>query len=225
MAGIAETCTHVAAMLFKLEAVIRCRETVTVTGQPAYWMIPSNVSKVGAEAGHRIDFTTPNSKRKSLNKILDGEGTSMPSPRASSSTCPHGIATEDQWTSYLAGIHTITPKAAVLCTYPDYYEAFVDPVQPFFAPKSLCQLRDEKFQNTELSALLLHCKTLADKAAVTPEQAHYIEKNTRKQQNSSAWHHFRAVAAACTHNHKSSLPSEQQQQSRPLRCHNMGTSK
>ncbi|XP_038138263.1 uncharacterized protein LOC119781790 [Cyprinodon tularosa] len=113
MAGIAETCTHVAAMLFKLEAVIRCRETVTVTGQPAYWMIPSNISKVGAEAGHRIDFT-PNSKRKSLNKILDGEGTSMPRPRASSSTCPHGIATEDQWTSDLAGIHNISPKAAVL---------------------------------------------------------------------------------------------------------------
>lgn len=54
MAGIAETCTHVAAMLFKLEAVVRCREMPTVTGQPAYWMIPSNMTKVGAEAGHRI---------------------------------------------------------------------------------------------------------------------------------------------------------------------------
>lgn len=46
--------------------------TVIGTGKPAYWMIPSNVTKVGAEAGYKIDFTTPNSKRKSLNRLLDG---------------------------------------------------------------------------------------------------------------------------------------------------------
>ena len=47
MAGLAETCTHVGALLFKIEAVVRVWEKATVTGVPlpAYWMIPSSVNK------------------------------------------------------------------------------------------------------------------------------------------------------------------------------------
>ena len=40
MAGLAETCTHVAALLFKVKAIVRVRERTTVTGEAAYWMIP-----------------------------------------------------------------------------------------------------------------------------------------------------------------------------------------
>ncbi|XP_056138303.1 chemokine-like protein TAFA-5 [Lampris incognitus] len=36
-------------------------------------MIPSNITKVGAEAGHRIDFISAKVKRKSLNRLLDGQ--------------------------------------------------------------------------------------------------------------------------------------------------------
>ena len=47
VAGLAETCTHVAALLFKIEAVVRVRQRTTVTGVAAYWMLPSSVDKVG----------------------------------------------------------------------------------------------------------------------------------------------------------------------------------
>ncbi|KAK7899651.1 hypothetical protein WMY93_020504 [Mugilogobius chulae] len=40
MAGVAETCTHVAALLFKVEATVRIRGTKTVTDEPAYWVLP-----------------------------------------------------------------------------------------------------------------------------------------------------------------------------------------
>ncbi|KAK7095042.1 uncharacterized protein [Littorina saxatilis] len=46
MAGLGETFTHVGALLFKLEFVCRIREKTTVTGVPAYWMIPSGLDKV-----------------------------------------------------------------------------------------------------------------------------------------------------------------------------------
>lgn len=46
MAGLGETCTHVGAVLFKIEAVVRIRERTTVTGVPAYWMIPNSIDKV-----------------------------------------------------------------------------------------------------------------------------------------------------------------------------------
>ncbi|XP_018014535.1 uncharacterized protein LOC108671493 [Hyalella azteca] len=36
VAGVGETCTHVGAVLFKVDAIVRCREKTTVTGVPAY---------------------------------------------------------------------------------------------------------------------------------------------------------------------------------------------
>ena len=54
VAGLGETCTHVAALLFKTEAVVRARERTTVTGKPAYWMLPGSVDKVGPKV--MIDY-------------------------------------------------------------------------------------------------------------------------------------------------------------------------
>ena len=44
--GCGETCTHVAAMLFKAEAAVKIRRRTTVTDVPAYWMLLANVEKV-----------------------------------------------------------------------------------------------------------------------------------------------------------------------------------
>ena len=41
MAGLRETCTHVAALLFAIKANVWTREVKTVTQEKAYWMLPS----------------------------------------------------------------------------------------------------------------------------------------------------------------------------------------
>lgn len=63
MAGVAETCTHVGALLFKLEATVQIRETNTVTNVSAYWVLPSNLSKMQPEVGHRINYTSSTQKK------------------------------------------------------------------------------------------------------------------------------------------------------------------
>ena len=39
MAGLAKTSTHVAALLFKVKAVVLIRQKTTVTAVAAYWMV------------------------------------------------------------------------------------------------------------------------------------------------------------------------------------------
>ncbi|CAM4602369.1 unnamed protein product [Leuciscus chuanchicus] len=63
MAGIAESCTHVGALLFKIEVAVRIRDTKTVTDVPAYWMMPSSVDKVQAEVGYKIDLSSGAAKK------------------------------------------------------------------------------------------------------------------------------------------------------------------
>lgn len=76
-----ESCTHVGALLFKVDACVRLRDSATVTDQPAYWMLPSNISKVLPEVGYKIDFSSAAAKRRSLNSLIDGETQSLPAMR------------------------------------------------------------------------------------------------------------------------------------------------
>uniref|UniRef100_A0A3Q2FXY2 YqaJ viral recombinase domain-containing protein n=1 Tax=Cyprinodon variegatus TaxID=28743 RepID=A0A3Q2FXY2_CYPVA len=178
-------------MLFKLEATIRCSEKTTVTGEPAYWMIPNNINKVGAEVGHKIDFTSSKAKRKSLDQLLDGQAEHMPAFRTVTSTCTGNTSTQDQWSAYLRELQKASSKAAVLSCVPGFCDSFADTLQPCPAPDSLSRLRDTKMDCSDLSALRLHCRTLLKKADISQDQAHYIEMQSRSQHRSSTWYRFR----------------------------------
>ena len=45
MAGLAEACTHIAAILFWVEMSIKIRNSKTVTDKLAYWVNPSMPDK------------------------------------------------------------------------------------------------------------------------------------------------------------------------------------
>ncbi|XP_055870398.1 uncharacterized protein LOC129923460 [Biomphalaria glabrata] len=66
--GLGESCTHVAATLFMLEANTRLKESKTVTGLSSYWINPSELKKVLPTKVSEIDFTSL--KNKKLNLIL-----------------------------------------------------------------------------------------------------------------------------------------------------------
>lgn len=70
MAGVAESCTHVGALLFKVEATVRIHGAKTVTDVPAYWVLPSNLSKIKPEVGYMIDYTSSARQKKVLDKRI-----------------------------------------------------------------------------------------------------------------------------------------------------------
>ena len=45
MAGLGESCSHVGALLFYVEAVVKIRDNKTVTQDKDYWMLPLLVKK------------------------------------------------------------------------------------------------------------------------------------------------------------------------------------
>ena len=65
-AGLGETFTHVAALLFSIEAVIRIRDSKTVTQEKAYWLLPSTIKKVEYKECKDIDFTPAKTMKKEL---------------------------------------------------------------------------------------------------------------------------------------------------------------
>ncbi|CAI5671888.1 unnamed protein product [Oreochromis niloticus] len=71
MAGGVETCSHVAALLFNVEATVRICGTRTVTDEPAYWVLPGNMTKIQPEVGHKIDFSSSAAQKKALDQNIN----------------------------------------------------------------------------------------------------------------------------------------------------------
>ena len=70
MAGLGEACTHIATLLFAIDATVKMRDSKTVTQEPAYWLLPAARREINyREIGH-IDFTSAQTKRKNLEESI-----------------------------------------------------------------------------------------------------------------------------------------------------------
>ena len=58
MAGLGEACTHIAALLFAIEASVKLQDSKTVTEEKAYWLLPTSVKGVKYKECSEIDFTS-----------------------------------------------------------------------------------------------------------------------------------------------------------------------
>ncbi|KAK2147469.1 hypothetical protein NP493_3449g00005 [Ridgeia piscesae] len=70
MAGLAESCSHVGALLFAIEAAVKIRNSATVTQSKAYWLMPSGVNKVDYLEVDDINFTSLKTRKNSWTDVL-----------------------------------------------------------------------------------------------------------------------------------------------------------
>ncbi|KAL3870825.1 hypothetical protein ACJMK2_038862 [Sinanodonta woodiana] len=66
MAGLGEACSHIAALLFSIEATVKLRDAKTVTEEKSYWLLPSSVKGVTYRKCSEIDFTSAKNLKKKL---------------------------------------------------------------------------------------------------------------------------------------------------------------
>ena len=160
IAGLAETCTHVGGLLFKMEYVVRVHEKPTVTGVPAYWMVPNSVTKVEPQVGYKIDYTTASAKKKQLDKAVGGDPVPVQQVRTGAGTSklvPQ--STQENFEALMKDLHATGDNAAILRVLPGYCEQYKDPVQPVCMPKSVRNVRKSACENMNYEELLQYCET------------------------------------------------------------------
>ena len=81
MAGLGEACTHVAALLFAIEATVKVRDSKTVTEEKAYWLLPGGVKGVTYSEVSDIDFTSAKTKKKLLDISISSPQTPTVRPQ------------------------------------------------------------------------------------------------------------------------------------------------
>ena len=75
MAGLGETCSHVASLLFAVESGVRIRDSMTVTQKKAYWVMPNGVKEVQYAPVKDINFI---GKKRSAAKLASLDFRSSP---------------------------------------------------------------------------------------------------------------------------------------------------
>ena len=193
MAGLGEACTHIAALLFSIDAIVQVRDNKTVTQEKAYWLLPTSVKGVEYKECREIDFSSAKSLKRKLDNRINSTGKmecASTSTARTSSRIPK--PTREEADQLFKSLHECGSRSAILSVVPPYSDEFVPkPVtKPF--PTVLTELRDEDTFDMNFAELLDHCKGIAAGISVTQEQAATVEKETREQANSKLWFRFRA---------------------------------
>ena len=192
MAGLGEACTHIATLLFAIDATVKMRDSKTVTQQPAYWLLPEARRGIHYREVGEIDFTSAQTNRKNLEESI-ASGLA-PSPLAASPRVrePRKVIppSDAELETFFHGLSLGDTKPAVLSPVSPYSDGFIPKQAQIVFPEMLRDLFRDDHYKQPFNIVLEHC--MAVKLAVCSEQIEAVEKATRAQSNSRLWPLFRA---------------------------------
>ena len=88
MAGLGESCSHVGALLFYVDATVRIRGSKTVTQEKAYWLLPTVHREVEYKEIADIDSTAPKTMKRKLDCRVDNSmNSTADSPKPQTKSC------------------------------------------------------------------------------------------------------------------------------------------
>jgi len=186
MAGLGEVCTHVAALLFYLEALHRMEEVQTCTQQQCGWIMPSGSTAAQYLEVKDIDFTSARGKKRKLDEmIVDGEDNSN-APVSKGGKLP----TDTEMEQFFNNLSLCGTKPAVLSLVSPHSDVYVPKISLPTFPQPLTSLRNPDHCKLSYPDLLETCENVS--IEVTDDMAQAVEKETRKQSKTALWFKYRA---------------------------------
>ena len=188
MAGLGETCTHIAAVLFYLEAAARLKGKETCTQRKCEWILPSFQKNVQYLPLKDIDFTSAKGKKRKLDKSIDGNSPS--NGTCTISTKSTVSPSDEDYESFYENLSKSGTKPAILSILSEYSDPYVPKrmLSPF--PQPLPQLHKPEYIELGYPDLLELCES--QDVTLTDEMALSVEKETRLQSDSKLWFTYRA---------------------------------
>jgi hypothetical protein len=184
MAGLGETCSHVASLLWATAAGVERRNSLTVTQKSAYWVMPPAIKTVPYTPLAEISFV--GKKRKSTSVTRDTP-VNAPTPSKKQALTPSDTEKAELFSS-LAKCEGVKP--AVLAIVPPYSEAYIPASLDQDLPMVLSDLHKKEYLSLGYSSLLQVASET--ELHLTVDQAKTVEAKTRDQAKSRIWFRMRA---------------------------------
>ena len=195
-AGQGETCTHVASLLFYLEAFARIQGTsTTCTQESCHWIIPSYLKEVEYLPIKDINFASALGMKKTLDEQIQSLGESQEERNVSQSDSDAdekskkvGTRSSEADLSLLfKNLSVAGSKPGLLSVVPAHSDQLVPSAD---LPQSFTSLKNSKYTKMKYHELSKECESVT--LTITEKMAEHVEAASRDQSNSKLWYKFRA---------------------------------
>ena len=189
MAGLGEACSHIAAILYYLEALARMEGMRTCTQEECQWIIPSYLKKVEYLPIKEINFTSAKGKKRKLDEMIDGNSNERPLPKVA----PQGKrSTETELALLFDELSCGGTKPGVLSLTSDHSAVYVPKLMCDGFPQPLTSLKQPQYVQMNYLELLEQCDSVTCTLDISGEMAAKVEQATRSQSSSKLWFKYRA---------------------------------
>ena len=187
MAGCGEACSHIASLLFTVEANTQMKQQFSCTSLPCSWL-PSSFRSVSFSEIRKIDFSTPQHKRMQCqgSSITEGE----PVRKMKKVSVPK--ATDSELDIFYSDLSKAKGKPVLLSLMPKYSDSYIPETEAGVLPKPLTDLHDPMAMKMNYSDLLDRCESIYQSVSFTFSQAVLVEERTRTQAKCKRWFELRA---------------------------------
>ena len=185
MAGLGESCSHVASLLWAIEAGVKQRDSLTVTDKKAYWVLPPAVK------------TVPYAKVKDINFFKTPTGSAGESRACCIAnktptkvvSCP----THNELKEFYTSLSKCSSKPAILSVIDEFSLPYIPKFLAPDLPPVLSDLYNQDLQCAQYLEILQHASTngIIKSCSVSANQQVAVEKSTRSQANSKLWFRMR----------------------------------
>ena len=200
MAGLGEACSHIAAVLFTLEANTTVNKNTSCTSQPCSWL-PLTFQNVSYSELSNIDSSTPQAKRKKTNSC----NTTPCRPSVCKQKLGVNTPTEKELDTFFENLSKVG-KPVILSITPKFSESFVPMCVKGMVPEPLTDLYDQSIWSYHIHNFSISVKLSLKTIPLLLKWQKNIEKHTQSQSQSKLWFQQRAgrvtasklKAAVCT---------------------------
>ena len=165
MAGLGEACSHIAAILFTLDANVQARKSLSCTSVPCSWL-PPTFKNVPFALISEINFAEPEKRLKAMvgtsssikcfvSSACEGEGTS-----SSSKTLTNLTSSKSELEHFFKKLSDTNKKPVKVLLVPEYSDVYL--YVPLYKkgslPKPLTDYYENKYKELNFPDLLAQCE-------------------------------------------------------------------
>lgn len=187
-AGLAESCSHVASVMFYIEAVTRIQGKLACTQAECTWILPTYVNEVPYAKVKDIDFSSAKKLKSVTEQKIEtlhhttGEGSKTLEERCDQTFASNAIPSDGGMLEVYAKLNACKIKAVALSLIDPYADQFID--ESYTLP-SIPDLFETGNLELDYPELIKICVKLT--LAVSEEHIKKIEISTQAQASGSVF--------------------------------------
>lgn len=160
MAGLGEACSHIAAVLFYVEVVVRRRDGKVCTDEENGWL-PPYVQHLEGKRCSQVSFASTRAKKIQMDAGVETHRSRRQQKAAIQETTP------EEWSTFLSMCHKSDSRPALLSLAEPYAAEFA-PVALKFPKAVLTNLHKDNVPETQ-DAMMDHCVEVMKALVIEPE--------------------------------------------------------